>query len=212
MIRMRDSGEIITFDEFKRRSNTSFPNGVIPPGFVEAKGGDVILEGAQPTGAFWQYAIRDGVEQIGNKWYWKYILGPVFTSQAEQDAYVQLKTQELHRGHEISVNEERARRILTGKTFSIGNPIKNVFLVGTQTDKDNLSDLAFAALMRQGNNPNHLTTFRDGNNVDHQLKPAELLELWSVAAAYVSGLYQKSWAIKAMNPIPSDFTNDTYWN
>lgn len=210
MIRM-NTGEIITFDEFKRRSNTSFPDGVVTGSFVEEKGGQVILEGPQPTGEFWQYTFRDGVEQVNGKWFWKYSLGPVFKSDGEKESYISQKEKELHRGHEISVNEERTRRIIAGNTFTVNG--KDIFLTGEKENKDNLSDLAFAASMRMSQGDfSHVTVFRDGNNKDHELSPQEILQLWSVATSYVSNLYQKSWDLKAKDPIPDDYTDDKYWS
>jgi len=211
-IRIRETGEILNEREFKRLyKKTSFANGVIPLAFIETHGGDVILEGPQPTGKWWQHSYRDGVEEINGKWYWKYSLGPTFASQEEENTYEAQKDSELHRGHEISVNEERAKRVLTGSTFTVNG--KDIVLTGDQQTKDNLSDLAFAASLRKGQgNNNHVTVFRDGNNVDHELSPDEVIQLWSMAAAFVSNLYQKSWALKAMNPVPEDYKNDSYWS
>jgi hypothetical protein len=54
-------------------------------------GADVVFEGPQATGGtVYQYSQAAGVEQIGGKWYTKYILGPIFTNgettAAEQEA------------------------------------------------------------------------------------------------------------------------------
>jgi hypothetical protein len=56
-----------------------------------------------------------------------------------------------------------------------------------------------------------LTTFRDGNNVDHELTPAEMLALWQGSAAYVDPLYTASWVIKTFDPIPADYADDARW-
>jgi hypothetical protein len=58
---------------------------------LEALGADVIFEGPQATGGtVYQYSQAAGVEEIGGKWYTKYILGPVFTdgetTAVEQEA------------------------------------------------------------------------------------------------------------------------------
>jgi hypothetical protein len=58
---------------------------------LQSLGADVVFEGAQATGGtVYQYSQRDGVEEVGGKWYTKYVLGPVFTdgetSAAEQEA------------------------------------------------------------------------------------------------------------------------------
>jgi hypothetical protein len=59
---------------------------------MDAIGVDPVLEGPQAaTVTPYQYSQRSGVEQIGGKWYTKYIAGPVFTptpaaTVAEQEA------------------------------------------------------------------------------------------------------------------------------
>lgn len=104
------------------------------------------------------------------------------------------------------VNAERQRRIVAGKV------IDGVHVTGTDDDARNLMSLALGAQMRLATGDNEtLTTFRDGGNIDHDLTPAQLLSLWQQSASYVSDLYAASWALKAMEPIPADFTNDSYW-
>ena len=67
---------------------------------LEALGADVVFEGPQATGGtVYQYSQASGVEEIGGKWYTKYILGPVFTdgetTAAEQEtAYKAIKDAE----------------------------------------------------------------------------------------------------------------------
>ena len=105
------------------------------------------------------------------------------------------------------VNAERQRRILLGTT------INGVYVTGDDVNRANLSDLAFGASLRIGaGDVTTVTTFRDGNNVDHDLTPLELLSLWQQAAAHVSLLYAKSWTLKGMDPIPVDFADDSYWS
>jgi hypothetical protein len=57
---------------------------------LEALGAYVVYEGPQPTGGtVYQYSQASGVEEIGGKWYTKYVLGPIFTdgetTAAEQE-------------------------------------------------------------------------------------------------------------------------------
>lgn len=104
------------------------------------------------------------------------------------------------------VNRERQRRIIAGK------PIDGVHVTGRDEDARNLTDLALAAQLRiSGGDTTTLTTYRDGNNVDHDLTPVQMLQLWQQSAEYVSALYAASWAIKAMDPIPADVTADELW-
>lgn len=110
------------------------------------------------------------------------------------------------------VNQERDRRIQVGATFTIA-PSVTVYVTGSDADARNLTNLALAAQLRLASGDNAtLTTFRDGNNVDHDLTPSQMLSLWQQSANYVSVLYEKSWAIKAMTPIPADFATNSYWS
>jgi hypothetical protein len=104
------------------------------------------------------------------------------------------------------INDERDRRIVAGKT------INGVYVTGRDVDARNLTNLALAAQLRisQGD-VSTLTTFRDGNNVDHELTPPQVLGLWQASATYVSDLYAASWALKAENPIPADYSSDVRW-
>lgn len=105
------------------------------------------------------------------------------------------------------VNAERDRRIIAGKT------INGVAVTGREEDARNLTNLALAAQLRLASaDTTTTTTFRDGNNVDHDLTPSEMLALWQGSAAYVSDLYAASWVIKALDPIPADFDADSYWS
>lgn len=92
-IRIRATGEVMTEDQFRRyqRDNNGPTWGETTDEVLEALGADVVFEGPQATGGtVYQYSQRDGVEQIANKWYTKYTLGPVFvdgeTTAAEQEA------------------------------------------------------------------------------------------------------------------------------
>ena len=95
-----------------------------------------------------------------------------------------------------AVDRERQRRVIAGKT------INGVAVTGRDEDARNLTHLALAAKLRIGSGDTTITTtFRDGNIVDHDLTPPEMLALWQGSAAYVSALYEASWALKAMEPI-----------
>jgi hypothetical protein len=105
------------------------------------------------------------------------------------------------------VNAERDRRILKGRSFM------GVYVTGSATDARNLMSLALAAQMRiASGDTTTITVFRDGNNVDHELAPREILTLWTLSAGFVENLYKKSWELKAINPIPLEYANDDYWD
>jgi hypothetical protein len=104
------------------------------------------------------------------------------------------------------VNRERQRRIVAGKV------IDGVHVTGRDEDARNLTNLALAAQLRiAGGDTTTLTTYRDGNNVDHELTPPQMLALWQQSAEYVSALYAASWAIKAMDPLPENVADDALW-
>lgn len=82
--RIRATGEIIT--DLKR----AFPNASIPmvaaPADLDALGVDSVMEGPQPaTTTPYQFAYRDGVEQIGDQWFTKYAIGPVFADYTNDE-------------------------------------------------------------------------------------------------------------------------------
>lgn len=116
------------------------------------------------------------------------------------------KTEAANAVKREAVNAERGRRVQLGKV------INGVHVTGRDEDARNLTNLALGAQVRiAGGDLTTPTTYRDGNNVDHELTPPQLLALWQQSAAYVSALYTASWAIKAMDPIPADITVDDLW-
>lgn len=83
-LRERATGNIITESEFRAmHPSTSFPSNL-----DYAKWGyDIIFEGPQATGGnHYQFSMRYGAEQIGDKWYAKYVLGPIFSDTPEATA------------------------------------------------------------------------------------------------------------------------------
>ena len=83
-LRERATGNIITDSQFRAlHPNTSFPATIN----YDKWGYDVIFEGPQATGGdHYQYSMRSGVEQIEDKWYTKYVLGPIFRDTPEATA------------------------------------------------------------------------------------------------------------------------------
>jgi len=77
------------------------------------RGADIVFEGPQATGGNqYQYSMRQGVEQIGGKWYTKQVLGPIFTdgktTAVEQEAtYKAMKDAE----RATSVRTERNNKL-----------------------------------------------------------------------------------------------------
>ena len=118
----------------------------------------------------------------------------------------EMKAAEKRASTEAAVNAERQRRILAGTV------IDGVHVTGRDEDALNLTNLALVAQLRiAGGDMTTPTVYRDGNNVDHELTPPQMLALWQQSAEYVSALYAASWAIKAMDPMPEDVTADALW-
>jgi hypothetical protein len=90
-IRIQSTGDVVSEQGFRAlHPNTSMPQ-QLSEAAINELGGDIVFEGPQATGGtVYQYSQAAGVEQIGGKWYTKYILGPVFTdgetTAAEQEA------------------------------------------------------------------------------------------------------------------------------
>lgn len=56
-----------------------------------------------------------------------------------------------------------------------------------------------------------LTAFRDYDNISHDLTPSDLISMGLQVAQRIQVVYAKSWAIKAMDPIPQDYADDARW-
>ena len=109
------------------------------------------------------------------------------------------------------INAERDRRTSAGTTVNVTG-YGDIPLQGGERDQTNLLGLVTAAQVRlAGGDTTTLTKFRDADNVDHMLTPAQIIEMWSKGAAWISANYDASWALKAMDPIPADFADDSYW-
>jgi Phage tail assembly chaperone protein len=71
-IRIRDTGQVVMESEFRAMfPDTSFPV-PLTLDVINAFGGDPIMEGPQAQLTRYQTAYRDGVQEIGGKWFTKY--------------------------------------------------------------------------------------------------------------------------------------------
>lgn len=111
-----------------------------------------------------------------------------------------------------AVNAERDRRIIAGTDITVTGVVGVVALQGRDVDQRNMLGLVQAASLRlaQGDTTT-VIKFRDRNNVDHDLVPAQVIEMWSIGAAWLSATIAASWAIKALDPIPQDYAADARW-
>ena len=89
-IRVRDTGQVMYENEYKREFSHISPPPTLTEEWLNGAGADVVYEGSAATGGtVYQYSQYDGVEQKEDgKWYTKYILGPVFTDTTDGDGTV----------------------------------------------------------------------------------------------------------------------------
>ena len=87
--RIRETGEYVaTFSALKSR----FPGSLrvtqskLTVDMLNKIGVDTVLQGPQATGGtVYQYSQFNGLEQVGDQWFTKYILGPIFTDTTDED-------------------------------------------------------------------------------------------------------------------------------
>lgn len=110
------------------------------------------------------------------------------------------------------VNAHRDMIIEGGTSVAITD-YGSIPLQGRDKDQRNLLGLVQAASLRiAAGDTASLTKFRDAVNVDHFLTPPQIVEMWSKGSAWIESVYDASWALKAMDPIPLDYaTNPDYW-
>jgi len=82
-IRVRDTGQVMFESEFRAyQQSIGGPTwDITTHEILNDLGADPVLEGPQVSGEFWQYSMRQGVEQIDGQWFTKYVLGPIFTDR-----------------------------------------------------------------------------------------------------------------------------------
>lgn len=109
------------------------------------------------------------------------------------------------------IDAERDRRIASGAPVTIGG---NTFTVQTRDDRDfrNINGLASKGIvLLMASDTTTTVSFRDAHNVSRDLNAQALVSMAEQVAAYVQGIYAKSWALKAMSPIPADYASDGRW-
>jgi hypothetical protein len=111
-IRIRQSGQVVTDSEFRAMfPNTGFPV-QLTESIINDFGGDVVLEGPQASGGtVYQYSQRQGVEQIGGKWYTKYVLGPIFTDRPATDTEPAKTAAEQEAEYKAQKDAEQAKNV-----------------------------------------------------------------------------------------------------
>lgn len=150
-IRVRATGAVMFEAEWRQwllaNGGPSFDQ--LTPEIMNELGADPVLEGPQATGGtVYQYSMRSGVEQVGGKWYTKYVLGPVFqdttdekgnvtTAAQHEAAYKARKDAEQAK----SVRDERDRRLaetdwVVIKALETGAPVPQEITLQRQALRD----------------------------------------------------------------------------
>jgi hypothetical protein len=85
-VRVRSTGAVMFDHEFRKlQTGLGFPADVTEA-VLNEWGADIVFEGPQATGGtHYQYSMRQGVVQIGDKWHTNYVLGPIFTDTPATD-------------------------------------------------------------------------------------------------------------------------------
>jgi hypothetical protein len=112
--RIRETGEYVaTFSALKSK----FPGSLrvvenkVTAAMLDDLGVDSVLQGPQATGGtVYQYSQFNGVEQVGDQWFTKYILGPIFTDTTDEDG-VTTTAAEHQAEYETRKDEEQAASV-----------------------------------------------------------------------------------------------------
>jgi len=112
------------------------------------------------------------------------------------------------------VSAERERRLSLGCTVTLASG-QGPIPVQTRDEVDHrnlltLESQAMKAVISGA--PQTQFFFRDAQDHTWTLTALEMMDMTAKVAAFGAGIFAKSWALKAMDPIPSDFaTNESYW-
>ena len=114
-LRVRKTGEVISErDLYYKYPSISFPK-PLTPYVIDTYGLDAILEGSRPqTTPPYETVVRQGIEEIKGKWFKKYVIGPIFNNQEEEDSY------RLNIDTQVSENIRSTRNNLISKSDWMG--------------------------------------------------------------------------------------------
>lgn len=148
-----------------------------------------------------QITLADTANLVDDFWIVDWIVTDLSNDKIE-DNLIQAK---------IEVNAERDRRILLPKTVNITSG-KILTVDMANGGRENIDSLAAAALAKQSLNITSTISFRDSSNNDWNLTNEDILEMGLQIVQQVEQIHIKARQIKAMQPIPSNLTDDIYWN
>lgn len=108
------------------------------------------------------------------------------------------------------VNAERDRRLKLPITVTIGTETFKVDMKGD--GRINISNLTMKGMMlKMVGDTTTVETFRDADNVDHNLNADALMSLGVQVGAEITRLHHKANIIKNGGNIPSDYADDSRW-
>ena len=112
-VRIRETGAVMFEVELRQwaKDNNGPSWGQTTEEVLEALGADVVFEGPQSQPSRYQFAFRDGVEQIEGKWYTKYILGPVFADRAAEGDQLAQTAAEQEAAYKAAKDAEQAKAV-----------------------------------------------------------------------------------------------------
>lgn len=111
------------------------------------------------------------------------------------------------------VSVERERRLSLGCTVTLSSG-QGPIPVQTRDEVDHrnlltLESQAMKAVISGA--PQTQFFFRDAQDHTWTLTALEMMDMTAKVAAFGSGIFAKSWALKAMDPIPSNYQADEWW-
>ena len=173
-IRIRESGQVMYESEFRSlHSNSSLPP--LTKEVLNDLGADVVFEGAQAQPTVYQIAYRNGVEQIGDKWFTKYSVSDLDADGiTAKDAEIAINTRN-------SLKEQRTKNV---------EAIKVTTTAGNTFDGDEISQgrMARAILGLQAANVATVTWVLS-NNTPIQVTASELGEALALAGAAQAAIW-----------------------
>ena len=116
-IRVRDTGAVMYEDEFRRlHFGLGLPK-VLTEAIINEWGADIVFEGPQASGGtVYQYSMRQGVVQIGDKWYTNYVLGPIFTDTPATEETPAKTAAENEAEYKARKDAEQAKSVRASRT------------------------------------------------------------------------------------------------
>ena len=110
-------------------------------------------------------------------------------------------------GADVDAERERRRYMPLAVTVSSATFEINM----DATSQNNIQGLSTVGLYLSSAAPTQTVPFRDLANTMHDLLPADMVSMGIQVATHIQALYVASWAIKAIDPIPADYADDSRW-